>query len=107
MYVFVYIRTFYTHGIVAVRNFILILMFNLQMVDVDGEDWLRDYPVTLVQFLLFLYHNQSDFIQLSVQPDFIAALAATLFPFFSPDSEDCVTTPEEEFKVQDLAGCCG
>lgn len=69
------------------------------MVDMEGECWLQEYPVTLVQFLLFLYHNQSDFIQLSVQPDFISALAATLFPYFSPDSEDCVTTPEEEFKV--------
>lgn len=68
------------------------------MVDTEGENWLHDYPVTLVQFLLFLYHNQSDFIQLSVQPDFISALAATLFPYFSPDSP-CVTTPEEEFKV--------
>ena len=36
---------------------------------------------------------------LSIQPDFIAALAATLFPYFSPDSDECVTTPEEEFKV--------
>jgi len=75
------------------------MFYNPQIVAPDADSWLRDYPVTLIQFLLFLYHNQSDFIQLSVQPEFIAALAATLFPYFSPDSDGCVTTPEEEFKV--------
>ncbi|KAH3872283.1 hypothetical protein DPMN_035498 [Dreissena polymorpha] len=68
------------------------------MIEFERDSALHDYPLTLIQFLLVLYHNLSDFIQLSVQPDFIAALAATLIPYFSPDSEDCVTTPEEEFK---------
>ncbi|XP_052816149.1 WD repeat and FYVE domain-containing protein 3-like isoform X4 [Mya arenaria] len=72
------------------------------MLNLSSDSWLREYPVTLVQFLLFLYHNQSDFIQLSIQPDFIAALAATLFPYFSPDADEIVTTPEEEFKVAQL-----
>ena len=64
------------------------------------EGWAQEYPVTLLQFLLFLYHNHSEFIQLSVQPDFISALAATLFPYYTTDSDECVTTPEEEFKVR-------
>ena len=64
------------------------------------EQWMHDYPVTVIQFLLSLYHNNSDFIQLTSQPDFISALAATLFPYFSPDAEELVTTPEEEFKVK-------
>jgi hypothetical protein len=72
------------------------------VLDHEGENWAREYPVTLIQFLLFLYHNHSDFIQLSTQPDFIAALSATLFPYFSPDSDECVTTPEDEFKVRYL-----
>ncbi|KAL4240237.1 WD repeat and FYVE domain-containing protein 3 [Mactra antiquata] len=68
------------------------------MIDQESDSWSRDYPVTLIQFLLYLYHNHVDFIQLSTQADFITALAATLFPYFSPDSDDCVTTPEDEFK---------
>ena len=55
--------------------------------------------MTLIQFLLYMYHNLSDFMLLSSQPDFISSLAATLFPYFTPDSDECVTTPEEEFKV--------
>ena len=78
----------------------LIFFLQFQLHDhIPDEDVLRDYPVTLVQFLLYMYHNLSDFMLLSIQPDFIAALAATLFPYFSPDSDECVTTPEEEFKV--------
>ena len=61
--------------------------------------------MTLIQFLLYMYHNLSDFMLLSSQPDFISALAATLFPYFTPDSDECVTTPEEEFKVHHFQNC--
>lgn len=50
-----------------------------------------------MQFFLFLYHNQPDFIHLSSTPDFISSLAATLFPYNIVDHD--VTTPTEEFKV--------
>ncbi|CAI9723395.1 repeat and FYVE domain-containing 3-like isoform X2 [Octopus vulgaris] len=60
--------------------------------------WLNDYPVTLMQFLLFLYHNQTDFAQMCSSADFISALAATLFPHKLPDSDSDVTTPVDEFK---------
>ena len=73
-----------------------------QTSDPDLDSSSLEFPVTLLQFLLFLYHNHSDFVQLSSQPDFISALSATLFPYFTPDSDDCVTTPEEEFKVKHL-----
>lgn len=50
-----------------------------------------------MQFFLFLYHNQPDFIHLSSTPEFIGSLAATLFPYNIVDHD--VTTPVEEFKV--------
>ena len=61
--------------------------------------WVNDYPITLMQFLLFLYNNNSDFALLCSSSDFISALAATLFPHKLPDSDSDVTTPVEEFKV--------
>lgn len=62
-----------------------------------GGAWIQEYPVTLMQFFLFLYHNQPDFVHLSSTPEFISSLAATLFPYNIVDHD--VTTPTEEFKV--------
>lgn len=62
-----------------------------------GGAWIQEYPVTLMQFFLFLYHNQPDFVHLSSTPEFISSLAATLFSYNIVDHD--VTTPTEEFKV--------
>lgn len=73
-------------------------MYILQDLEDSGQ-WLQEYPVTLMQFLLFLYHNQTDFVLLSTTTEFITSLASTLFPFNILDSDSNVTTPSEEFKV--------
>ncbi|KAL3875787.1 hypothetical protein ACJMK2_033704 [Sinanodonta woodiana] len=77
---------------------ILAMVRHILNQDSDTESCTLEQPITLIQFLLFLYHNQSDFVLLATQHDFIAALAATLFPYFTADSDGCVTTPNEEFK---------
>jgi hypothetical protein len=53
-----------------------------------------------MQFLLFLYHNQPDFISLSTTPEFISGLVATLFPYTNVNTESKVTTPQEEYVVR-------
>ncbi|KAI8741991.1 WD repeat and FYVE domain-containing protein 3 isoform X1 [Biomphalaria glabrata] len=57
-----------------------------------------EYPVTVIQFLMFLYHNLSDFQSVCTSSDFITALVATLFPYPACESSSDVTTPNEEFK---------
>ncbi|XP_052069301.1 WD repeat and FYVE domain-containing protein 3-like isoform X1 [Mytilus californianus] len=65
--------------------------------DQKCSTWLQEYPVTLMQFLLFLYHNQPDFISLSITSEFISGLVATLFPSTNVTTESKVTTPQEEY----------
>ena len=43
-------------------------------------EWLQEYPVTLTQFLFYLYHNVADFMPVFMRCDVLTALAATLFP---------------------------
>jgi len=70
------------------------------MEDVPESSWLQEYPVTLMQFLLFLYHNQQDFVPLCMTGDFLCGLAATLFPYrFTADIDSEIASPIEEFKV--------
>ncbi|KAL5018829.1 hypothetical protein ScPMuIL_004551 [Solemya velum] len=64
----------------------------------EEENWYQEYPVTLMQFLLFLYHNQEDFNSLCLSQEFISALVACLFPYKPHNSDSIVTTPTEEFK---------
>ncbi|GFS12293.1 WD repeat and FYVE domain-containing protein 3 [Elysia marginata] len=59
----------------------------------------NQYPVTVIQFLMFLYHNMSEFQSVSTSPDFLAGLVATLFPFPCSESSSNVTTPSEEYKA--------
>ncbi|GFN82004.1 WD repeat and fyve domain-containing protein 3, partial [Plakobranchus ocellatus] len=58
----------------------------------------NQYPVTVVQFLMFLYHNMSDFQSVCVSSDFLAGLVSTLFAYPCSESSSDVTTPSEEFK---------
>ncbi|XP_059163899.1 WD repeat and FYVE domain-containing protein 3-like isoform X2 [Physella acuta] len=58
----------------------------------------NDYPVTVIQFLMFLYHNLSEFQSVCSSSDFVTALVATLFPTSIGDIDSDVTTPNEEFK---------
>ena len=42
--------------------------------------WLAEYPVTLTQFLFYLYHNVHDFMPVFMGSNVLTALAGTLFP---------------------------
>eukprot|EP00058_Branchiostoma_floridae_P010550 XP_002596038.1 hypothetical protein BRAFLDRAFT_202950 [Branchiostoma floridae] len=71
-------------------------MFNQPWQMEDEGSWVREYPVTLLQFLLFLYHNNPDFVPLCQSPDFLCALAATLFPLTARPYSELVSEPESE-----------
>jgi hypothetical protein len=47
--------------------------------------WLVEYPVTVVQFLTFLYHNVEQFSVISSSQDFIEHLVAVAFRIVSTD----------------------
>lgn len=68
----------------------------------SAADNTEDRPVTLIQFLMYLYHNLADFRTLCMAGEFITMLVATLFPYPIPDFSSDVTTPNEEFKVISL-----
>lgn len=65
----------------------------------EGEPWARDYAMTLMQFLLFLYHNQPDFQPLCMSGEFLCALSATLYPYPSPGDSQ-LASPVDDFKVK-------
>ena len=46
----------------------------------EPGSWLEEYPVTVVQFLTFLYHNVDQFSSVSLSQDFVEHLVAVVFP---------------------------
>uniref|UniRef100_A0A8C9FGG4 WD repeat and FYVE domain containing 3 n=1 Tax=Pavo cristatus TaxID=9049 RepID=A0A8C9FGG4_PAVCR len=56
-------------------------MLNSPWQSEEEGSWLREYPVTLMQFFRYLYHNVPDLVSLWMSPEFLCALAATVFPF--------------------------
>ncbi|XP_029662380.1 WD repeat and FYVE domain-containing protein 3 isoform X2 [Formica exsecta] len=60
--------------------------------------WLNDYPVTIIQFLFFLYRNFTDFMQVFMSAEVLGALAGTLFPKPVSSSQDSsgASTPADE-----------
>ena len=54
-------------------------------------DWLKEYPVTLTQFLFYLYHNVHDFMPVFMSSNVLTTLAGTLFPVIAPPTP--VTSP--------------
>lgn len=60
--------------------------------------WLNDYPVTIIQFLFFLYRNFTDFMQVFMSAEVLGALAGTLFPKPASSSQDSsgASTPADE-----------
>lgn len=70
----------------------------------NDEAWVKDYPVTVMQFLLYLYHNQPDFVPLCMSADFLTALSSTLFAYKiaaanGSESNSDILSPLEDFKV--------
>ncbi|XP_063105436.1 WD repeat and FYVE domain-containing protein 3 isoform X4 [Cavia porcellus] len=97
-------------------------MLNSPWQSEEEGSWLREYPVTLMQFFRYLYHNVPDLASMWMSPDFLCALAATVFPFnirpysemvgkgrkvaklqlvcaLVTDLDDEVGSPAEEFKA--------
>eukprot|EP00095_Tigriopus_kingsejongensis_P009945 maker-scaffold981_size73921-snap-gene-0.19 protein:Tk09945 transcript:maker-scaffold981_size73921-snap-gene-0.19-mRNA-1 annotation:"low quality protein: wd repeat and fyve domain-containing protein 3" len=59
--------------------------------------WLKEYPVTLTQFLFYLYHHVVDFMPAFMTEEVLAALAGTLFPTLSnisPGQSPTQTLPQ-------------
>ncbi|CAJ0916575.1 unnamed protein product [Ranitomeya imitator] len=56
-------------------------MLNSPWQSEEEGSWLREYPVTLMQFFRYLYHNVPDLAPMWMSPDFLCALVATVFPF--------------------------
>ena len=46
----------------------------------------QEYPVTLTQFLFYLYHNVHDFMPVFMGSNVLTALAGTLFPLVAAPS---------------------
>nr|XP_020843923.1 WD repeat and FYVE domain-containing protein 3 [Phascolarctos cinereus] len=81
-------------------------MLNSPWQSEEEGSWLREYPVTLMQFFRYLYHNVPDLSSMWMSPEFLCALAATVFPFnirpyseMVTDLDDEVGSPAEEFKA--------
>uniref|UniRef100_A0A672QYT0 WD repeat and FYVE domain containing 3 n=1 Tax=Sinocyclocheilus grahami TaxID=75366 RepID=A0A672QYT0_SINGR len=81
-------------------------MLNLPWQSEEEGSWLREYPITLMQFFRYLYHNIPDLAHMWHSPDFLCTLAATVFPFnirpyseMVSDLDDEASSPTEEFKA--------
>ncbi|XP_035514187.1 WD repeat and FYVE domain-containing protein 3 [Morone saxatilis] len=98
------------HNVCTEAAFLLLAMLrsmlNLPWQSEEEGSWLREYPVTLMQFFRYLYHNVPDLSPMWHSPDFLCALAATVFPFnirpyseMVSDLDDEAGSPTEEFKA--------
>lgn len=55
-------------------------MMNMAWQTEEEGSWLREYPITLLQLLLFAYHkHNAQFKPIAMSADFLSALASTLF----------------------------
>ncbi|PIK52860.1 putative WD repeat and FYVE domain-containing protein 3 [Apostichopus japonicus] len=64
-----------------------------QPYDDPPPDWSSSYPLNLIQFLMYLYHNLKVFKPVCMSTNFLTALAASLFPYI-PLNEP--SSPEDE-----------
>ncbi|CAG5919009.1 unnamed protein product [Menidia menidia] len=98
------------HSVCTEAAFLLLAMLrsmlNLPWQSEEEGSWLREYPVTLMQFFRYLYHNVSDLAPMWHSPEFLCALAASVFPFnirpyseMVSDLDDEAGSPTEEFKA--------
>ncbi len=56
-------------------------MLNYEARDAEKlPTWTREYPVTLIQFIVYLYHNAGDFMPVFMTEEVLTALVGTLFP---------------------------
>ncbi|XP_064458168.1 WD repeat and FYVE domain-containing protein 3-like isoform X2 [Ornithodoros turicata] len=73
------------------------------------EACVDDHPVTMVQFLMYLYHNRADFATVCMGSDILCALTATLFPIWNGVQE--THSPMGDFQIlsstDNVDGSCG
>ena len=55
--------------------------------------------MTLMQFFRYLYHNVPDLASMWMNPDFLCALAATVFPFNIRPYSEMVGKREKNVKI--------
>ncbi|KAM6959381.1 WD repeat and FYVE domain-containing protein 3 [Aplochiton taeniatus] len=98
------------HSLCTEAAFLLLAMLrsmlNLPWQSEEEGSWLKEYPVTLMQFFRYLHHNVPDLAPMWHSPEFLYALAASVFPFnirpyseMVTDLDDEVGSPTEEFKA--------
>ncbi|CAB1322461.1 unnamed protein product, partial [Coregonus sp. 'balchen'] len=95
------------HSVCTEAGFLLLGMLR-SMLNLSEEEgsWLREYPVTLMQFFRYLYHNVPDLTPMWHSPEFLCVLAASVFVFnirpyseMVSDLDDEAGSPTEEFKA--------
>lgn len=62
----------------------------------DLPEWLQSYPVTLIQFLRFLYQQNGDFLPVFLSGDVLGALASSLFPYTTSSEPQSLTSPDDD-----------
>ncbi|XP_035234406.1 WD repeat and FYVE domain-containing protein 3 isoform X2 [Anguilla anguilla] len=88
------------HGVCSEAALLLLAMLrsllNLPWQSEEEGSWLREYPITLMQFFRYLYHNVPDLAPMWLSPEFLCALAATVFPFNIRPYSEMVTDLDDE-----------
>lgn len=74
-------------------------MLNYELRDREKlPTWLSEYPVTLTQFIVYLYHNAGDFMHVFMTEDVLTSLVGTLFPYVSSKASSPSSQPSTPLK---------
>lgn len=60
----------------------------------SNDVWCRQYPLTLIQFLTFLYHNVADFATYMTGEEFVTALTSVVFRASVPGTNESTNGPK-------------
>ena len=63
--------------------------------DASLPEWMKEYPVTITQFLFYLYHNLADLMPAFMTSDVLTGLAGTLFPNIDSKSGTLFPPPDD------------
>ncbi|UYV62149.1 WDFY3 [Cordylochernes scorpioides] len=76
---------------------VLFNMVHAIFIQATDDATISDYATTLLQFLMYIYHNRPEFMNICMNADVITAMAACLFPPPSSGHTSEVASPVEEF----------
>ena len=62
----------------------------------------QEYPVTLTQFLFYLYHNVHEFMPVFMGPNVLTALAGTMFPMVTNSNPATAASSPEGSPVKEI-----